>query len=147
MSLAIDVIRHCGADQLQLVRRLRAMLDDLRATLPPARADALGAELPMLTRDLPHLFPDAEDQGPAAQPDEQAISGSVPLAPRRARRNVSLSAARARARRRTKVPWRDTPWVGTLPLPHVAAIGLVPSPRSGRAAAVGPAAVSPYRPR
>ncbi len=48
LALAFDEIRVYGASSLQIARRLRAVLEDLRATTPPLRHPALGAQLELL---------------------------------------------------------------------------------------------------
>ena len=48
LDLAFDEIRVYGASSLQIARRLRAVLEDLRATTPPLRHSALDAQLGLL---------------------------------------------------------------------------------------------------
>jgi uncharacterized membrane protein len=69
-------IRFCGANNLQIPRRLRAMIENLLQTLPEHRHPALHEELDLLTRALAreHLFP--EDLELACTPDSQGMGGS-----------------------------------------------------------------------
>ena len=48
VQVACSEIRACGANNLQIVRRMRAMLENLRSTLPEHRRDALETELDLL---------------------------------------------------------------------------------------------------
>jgi uncharacterized membrane protein len=73
LSLAVDEIRHFGAEQLQVTRRLRAMFDDLLQILPEERTVAVRSELALLTQAVQRAFPDAEDQARASEPDQQGI--------------------------------------------------------------------------
>ncbi len=76
VSLAVDEIRNCGAGQLQVMRRLRAMLSDLLDALPGDRVQAIRTQLALVTRSVHRSFPDAEDRARAAEPDEQGIGSS-----------------------------------------------------------------------
>jgi uncharacterized membrane protein len=73
LSLAIDEILLYGAGTLQVTRRLRALLDDLRAGTPEARWPAIDAKLAALTRAVRRAFPDATEQAEAIRPDRQGI--------------------------------------------------------------------------
>jgi uncharacterized membrane protein len=79
VSLAVDEIRHCGAQQLQVMRRLRAMFDDLLQIVPPDRRSVLHHELALLEQAVKRSFPDAEDQTRASEPDQQGIGSSPPV--------------------------------------------------------------------
>lgn len=68
-------IRACGANNLQIVRRLRAMLENLIRCLPPQRHPALRQQLDLLDRALPGLYPLAEDLALARLPDPQGLGG------------------------------------------------------------------------
>ncbi len=83
VSLAVDEIRHFGADSVQITRRLRAMLEDLLEILPGARQAAIQHQLKLLEHAIERVFPDAEDRERASQPDQQGI-GSSPRSPSRA---------------------------------------------------------------
>ncbi|MCC6772741.1 MAG: DUF2254 domain-containing protein [Gemmatimonadaceae bacterium] len=75
VNLACDDIRRAGHGQLQIQRRMRAMLADLLAVAPPSRHDPLEEQLSMLDTELEKAFgplerlraatPSAQGQGPA----------------------------------------------------------------------------------
>jgi uncharacterized membrane protein len=62
VTLAISEIRQFGATSLQVVRRLRAMIDNLRASLPADRWPPLEVQQRMLDRAVERAFPDPEDR-------------------------------------------------------------------------------------
>jgi uncharacterized membrane protein len=70
-------IRQCGANSLQVVRRLRAMLENLIQTLPEHRHAALREELDLLNRAIARHFSFSEDLALARIPDAQGMGGSV----------------------------------------------------------------------
>ncbi len=57
--LAVSEVRQFGAGSIQVVRRLRAMLENLIASLPEIRRPALEAQLRMVDRSVGRDFPDA----------------------------------------------------------------------------------------
>jgi uncharacterized membrane protein len=76
VHLSCNEIRQCGAENAQIARRLRAMLENLLHTLPESRRPQLRQELDLLDRTLEklHLFP--EDLALARVPDTQGLGGS-----------------------------------------------------------------------
>jgi uncharacterized membrane protein len=76
VQLSCREIRLYGAENFQVARRLRAMIENLIAILPEARRRALCCELDLLDRTLVklHMFP--EDLALAQQPDLQGLGGS-----------------------------------------------------------------------
>ena len=76
VQLGTTEIRHYGRDSIQVQRRLRAMLEDLIATLPPHRHEILQQELSLLNSSLKRAFPDLDDQRLAESGDLQGIGGS-----------------------------------------------------------------------
>jgi uncharacterized membrane protein len=70
-------IRQCGANSLQVVRRLRAMIENLTQTLPEQRHAALREELDLLNRAITRHFTFSEDLALARIPDPQGMGGSV----------------------------------------------------------------------
>jgi uncharacterized membrane protein len=80
VSLAVDEIRHLGAQQLQVMRRLRAMFEDLLRVAPQERKAALRHEVALLDEAVRRTFQDPADQARASEPDEQGI-GSSPQPP------------------------------------------------------------------
>ena len=71
--LAVSEIRQYGRGSFQVMRRLRAMLESLSASLPPDRRPPLAVQLRMLARSVERDFPDAEDREGAAFADLQGI--------------------------------------------------------------------------
>lgn len=75
VQLAVTEIRHYGRDSIQVMRRLRSMLENLKATLPERRAPALQRELNLLTSSSRRSFVDSDDQKLAEESDAQGIGG------------------------------------------------------------------------
>jgi uncharacterized membrane protein len=75
--LAFTEIRHCGAESVQIARRLRAMGENLIQTLPEHRHPALRRELDLLDRTIDTLYPLPEDAALARVADAQGLGGSV----------------------------------------------------------------------
>ncbi len=75
VHLSFSEIRSCGAQNLQIVRRLRAMIENLVQTLPPHRHAALQLELNLLDREITKNFPYAEEQALARIADSQGLGG------------------------------------------------------------------------
>jgi uncharacterized membrane protein len=73
LSLAIDEILLFGSGSLQVTRRLRALLDDLRAITPPPRWPGIDLKLAALRRAARRAFPDKADEAQAVRPDRQGI--------------------------------------------------------------------------
>jgi uncharacterized membrane protein len=71
--LAISEIRQYGRGSFQVVRRLRAMIENLMASLPEDRRPPLEVQLRMLERSVERDFPDAEDRESAAYADPQGL--------------------------------------------------------------------------
>jgi uncharacterized membrane protein len=71
--LAVSEIRQYGRGSFQVVRRLRAMLENLIASLPELRRPPLDVQLRMLGRAVERDFPDAEDREEAASADSQGL--------------------------------------------------------------------------
>jgi uncharacterized membrane protein len=73
LSLAIDEILLYGSGSLQVTRRVRALLDDLRAVTPPPRWPAIDLKLAALHRAARRSFPDEAEEAEAVRPDRQGI--------------------------------------------------------------------------
>jgi len=71
-------IRACGATSVQIMRRMRAMLENLTRTLPDYRHPALAAELDLLDRTIDANFAFPEDRALARVPDVQGLGGAPP---------------------------------------------------------------------
>ena len=76
ISLAVTEIRNYGKDSLQVVRRMRALLENLIAILPPQRAGALKVELAVLSRGVEMDFRDPEDRQRDTLADSLGMGGS-----------------------------------------------------------------------
>ncbi|MCM3903376.1 MAG: DUF2254 domain-containing protein [Pyrinomonadaceae bacterium] len=76
VQLSITELRHYGHDSIQVMRRLRSMLENLIATLPDHRAPTLHRELRLLTNSSRRSFPDSDDQELAEGSDRQGMGGS-----------------------------------------------------------------------
>jgi uncharacterized membrane protein len=73
--LAFSEIRSCGSNNLQIVRRLRAMIQNLLETLPPHRHAALHQELSLLDREITKNFTYPEELALARVADTQGLGG------------------------------------------------------------------------
>ena len=73
VHLAVTEIRHYGRDSIQIMRRLRAMLENLIETLPERRAPLLRQELALLTSSSHRVFADSDDQVLASTGDLQGL--------------------------------------------------------------------------
>jgi uncharacterized membrane protein len=82
VQVSCSEIRACGANNLQIVRRMRAMLENLIRTLPPERHPALREQLELLDRTLPGVYPLEADLALARIPDPQGLGGSTMRGPR-----------------------------------------------------------------
>jgi uncharacterized membrane protein len=71
--LAVTEIRQFGSGSFQVVRRLRAMLENLIASLPADRRPPLEVQMRMLARAVERAFPDAEDRASATYADPQGL--------------------------------------------------------------------------
>ena len=74
--LAVTEIRQFGGASIQIARRLRAMLENLIATLPAARAEPLRRELQLLKKSAERFFHDPEDRALADESDSQGMGGA-----------------------------------------------------------------------
>lgn len=75
LALACTEIREYGAGAIQVQRRLRAMLEELRETVRPEHRDAVDAELERLDATVELHFGGSVDADRAALPDAQGIGG------------------------------------------------------------------------
>ena len=75
VHLAFSEIRSCGANNLQIVRRLRAMIENLMLTLPAHRQAALLTELSLLDREIDRKFTYPEELALAKIADTQGLGG------------------------------------------------------------------------
>jgi uncharacterized membrane protein len=70
-------IRHCGAGSVQIMRRMRSMLENLIQTLPPKRHAELRQQLKLLDRTIEGQYTFPEDIAIASIPDSQGLGGSL----------------------------------------------------------------------
>ena len=82
VHLACTEIRHCGAGSVQIMRRMRSMLENLMQTLPPHRHAELRQQLELLDRTIEGHYAFAEDRALASIPDPQGLGGAVGRASR-----------------------------------------------------------------
>jgi uncharacterized membrane protein len=73
LSLAIDETRHYGEGSVQVSRRLRALLEDLRESVPESRRAAVDAELELVRASADRAFADSGDRLVAAARDRQGL--------------------------------------------------------------------------
>jgi uncharacterized membrane protein len=73
--LACSEIRCCGSNNLQIVRRLRAMIENLEQTLPMHCQQALRLQLNLLDREIERNFIYPEDLALARIADSQGLGG------------------------------------------------------------------------
>src|SRR6516225_10513313 len=76
VHLAFSEIRFYGAENIQIARRLRAMIVNLTDTLPAERHSALCKELELLDRAIERLYVLPEDLKLARIPDSQGLGES-----------------------------------------------------------------------
>lgn len=76
VSLAMTEIRQFGATSVQILRRQRALLNDLLATLPESRHSALFEELRLLESTTSKNFADITERRMAGESDTQGIGAS-----------------------------------------------------------------------
>jgi uncharacterized membrane protein len=98
VDLAFSEIRHYGADNLQIVRRLRALLDNLIETLPEYRHAALHQQLSLLEREIEKRFAYSEEVALARIADTQGLGGRARDAPTAAPQPELISRMRTTAR-------------------------------------------------
>jgi uncharacterized membrane protein len=76
VQLTFSEIRLYGAENFQIARRLRAMIESLAATLPEYRRPALRNELDLLDCALEKLYTLPKDLALARVPDTQGLGGA-----------------------------------------------------------------------
>ncbi len=87
LTLAITEIREYGSSSIQVMRRLRAMLEDLQGSVRPENRPAVDAEIAKLGPTIAAGFAGSVDKAQAAVGDRQGIGG------------LSASTARSRTAR------------------------------------------------
>lgn len=79
LALGVTEIRHYGAASIQVVRRLRAMLETLEETVLPEYVPAVEEELARLDGVVASHWADSPDAAMAAWADMQGVGGPRPL--------------------------------------------------------------------
>jgi uncharacterized membrane protein len=79
VHLAFTEIRSCGAQSMQIARRLRAMIENLIETLPKHRHAALIEQLRILDQEVERSFLYPEDRALAHVGDTQGLGGASGL--------------------------------------------------------------------
>jgi uncharacterized membrane protein len=82
LALGVTEIREYGASSIQVVRRLRAMLEELHATVRPEHRDAVEKELARLGESVARQFGASADLDRAGEADPQGLGGVVALSRR-----------------------------------------------------------------
>ena len=81
VHLACTEIRHCGAGSIQVVRRMRSLLENLMLTLPPHRHAELHQQLTLLDRSVDEHYRFPEDLALARIADSQGLGGGLGVQP------------------------------------------------------------------
>jgi uncharacterized membrane protein len=76
VNLSFSEIRRCGANNFQVARRLRAMIENLTRTLPEHRHAALLQQLALLDREIETQYRFPEDLALARGSDSQGLGGT-----------------------------------------------------------------------
>jgi uncharacterized membrane protein len=76
VNLACTELRRYGADSIQVVRRLRAMIENLIRTLPEDRHAALQAQLALLDQTIKAIYSLPEELALARVTDSQGLGGT-----------------------------------------------------------------------
>ena len=79
LTLAIDETRHYGEGSVQVTRRLRALLQDLREAVPEFRRAAIEVELELVDASAARAFTDLGDRRSAAARDRQGLGAADAL--------------------------------------------------------------------
>jgi uncharacterized membrane protein len=77
LSLSVTEIRQFGRESIQIVRRMRALLESLARVVPPHRLASIRAELALLDRGVKEDFRDPEDQVRATSADSLGVGGAA----------------------------------------------------------------------
>jgi uncharacterized membrane protein len=78
LALSVTEIREYGAGAIQVMRRLRAMLEELREAVAPEHRAAVDEELARLDATVTRSFGDSVDADRAMSADAQGIGGRGP---------------------------------------------------------------------
>jgi len=92
VHLAFSEIRQNGAGNFQIVRRLRAMIENVSQSLPASRVPALRQEQQLLDRAVERAYVFPEDLALAQIADSQGLGGASDAAPVSIKNYQSLAA-------------------------------------------------------
>ena len=73
LVLAFDEIRYCGANSIQVMRRMRALLQEMQVHVPAERRPALLGYLERVDKGIARTFDDLDDRRDALEPDRQGL--------------------------------------------------------------------------
>lgn len=73
MGATFDEIRFYGASSIQVMRRMRALLQDMREHVPPERRAALERYLDRVDKGIRRSFEDVDDRKDALEVDRQGL--------------------------------------------------------------------------
>ncbi len=76
LTLAVNETRQFGEGSIQVTRRLRALLEDLREMVPESRQAAIDTELELLEAAADRSFPDQGDRRSAAAGDREGLGAA-----------------------------------------------------------------------
>jgi uncharacterized membrane protein len=77
LALGVTEIREYGSTSIQVMRRLRAMLEELRGELPPEHRDAVTAELARVDATVEQSFGQSVDLDRARIADPEGMGGPI----------------------------------------------------------------------
>ena len=77
VQLTFSEIRHYGASNLQVARRMRAMIENILPSLPEARVPAIRHQQELLDRTLENVYVFREDIALARIADSQGLGGAA----------------------------------------------------------------------
>jgi uncharacterized membrane protein len=81
LALATTEIREYGASSIQVMRRMRSMLEELLEEVPEGRRAPVREELTRLDATVAHSFADSVDLDRARTADPQGMGGASPTSP------------------------------------------------------------------
>jgi uncharacterized membrane protein len=73
LVLAFDEIRYCGANSIQVMRRMRALIQNLIEHVPPERKPSLQRYLERVDNGIRRTFDDLDDRRDALEEDRQGL--------------------------------------------------------------------------
>lgn len=76
LDLAFSEIRSYGRESMQVMRRMKALLNDLIDALPTERIPAVRRQLQRLDKTIARSFPDIEDQVEASTADREGMGAT-----------------------------------------------------------------------